>query len=610
MTGTTALTDQASTPEPVPEPDGDGDRSDAPRRATRGRPRPGLLVLANRVALVAPVGILLGAAWAHRWVSDDGFINLRVVEQILAGNGPVFNAGERVEAATSPLWVLLLALLKVVTFGLIDLPWLAVVTGIAVTVAAVVVAMVASRTLVRSGGVSALVWPAGILVLLALPPFWDFASSGLETGMLLLWLASCLLVLVRRCRPPGSDDPLPAPASPWWVPMLLSLGFLIRPDAAVYTLVWFAALFVGSRPGWRGWAKALLLGAALPVGFQVFRMGYYGVLVPNTAMAKEAGLTNWDQGFVYLHDFVDPYHLWVPLVLLGVLLLTLPLRRWIAEDRWPLLAAMAAPIIGGLLHGAYILRVGGDFMHGRLLLPAVFCLALPVMVVPLPSVRGWGAVRLPAYAGLVLWAVLAGTSWRVPYDGIGPEGVADERAYYSWASGNATPVSIADYGELNLGRQGRQLQRLVAEGRDLALYPTAQSWEVAPRPPGSGIVASVAQVGVVGYMAGPDVTIVDIKGLGDPLAARLELHQRARPGHEKELPVVWRNARYEPWAADSPGLSDVRAALGCGDLAELVAATSDPLTPGRFMQNLVGAPARTSLRFDSDPVATRRRFCG
>ena len=35
-------------------------------------------------------------------VGDDGFINLRVVSQIKAGNGPVFNAGERVEAATSP----------------------------------------------------------------------------------------------------------------------------------------------------------------------------------------------------------------------------------------------------------------------------------------------------------------------------------------------------------------------------------------------------------------------------------------------------------------------------------------------------------------------------
>ena len=34
-------------------------------------------------------------------MSDDGYIYLRVVDQLLAGNGPVFNNGERMEAATS-----------------------------------------------------------------------------------------------------------------------------------------------------------------------------------------------------------------------------------------------------------------------------------------------------------------------------------------------------------------------------------------------------------------------------------------------------------------------------------------------------------------------------
>ena len=38
------------------------------------------------------------AAWHYRWMSDDGFINLRVVSELRAGHGPVFNPGERVEA--------------------------------------------------------------------------------------------------------------------------------------------------------------------------------------------------------------------------------------------------------------------------------------------------------------------------------------------------------------------------------------------------------------------------------------------------------------------------------------------------------------------------------
>ena len=47
-----------------------------------------------------PIVGFLAAGWAHRWVSEDGFIYLRVVRQIRAGNGPVFNAGERAEAFT------------------------------------------------------------------------------------------------------------------------------------------------------------------------------------------------------------------------------------------------------------------------------------------------------------------------------------------------------------------------------------------------------------------------------------------------------------------------------------------------------------------------------
>ena len=54
-------------------------------------------------ALVAGVFAFWGG-WTRRWMSDDGLIVLRTVRNILAGNGPVFNAGERVEANTSTLW--------------------------------------------------------------------------------------------------------------------------------------------------------------------------------------------------------------------------------------------------------------------------------------------------------------------------------------------------------------------------------------------------------------------------------------------------------------------------------------------------------------------------
>src|ERR1700694_1065036 len=60
---------------------------------------------------VLVVAVLYGwGAWQRRWIADDGLIVLRTVRNLLAGNGPVFNQGERVEANTSTLWTYLLYL--------------------------------------------------------------------------------------------------------------------------------------------------------------------------------------------------------------------------------------------------------------------------------------------------------------------------------------------------------------------------------------------------------------------------------------------------------------------------------------------------------------------
>jgi len=74
---------------------------DAPeaRPVSRGR-RIGLAAPAYLPALMIAVG-----GWQHRWMDEDAFINLRIIDQIFAGHGPVFNAGERVEAATSTIWI-------------------------------------------------------------------------------------------------------------------------------------------------------------------------------------------------------------------------------------------------------------------------------------------------------------------------------------------------------------------------------------------------------------------------------------------------------------------------------------------------------------------------
>src|SRR5213078_2905601 len=60
----------------------------------------------------APVAFIAVLGWTHRWVEEDAFLNFRIVDQIRAGHGPVFNIGQRVEVATSTLWLAMLTVAK------------------------------------------------------------------------------------------------------------------------------------------------------------------------------------------------------------------------------------------------------------------------------------------------------------------------------------------------------------------------------------------------------------------------------------------------------------------------------------------------------------------
>ena len=96
------------------------------------------------------------------------------------------------------------------------------------------------------------------------------------------------------------------------------LSVLVRPELALIGGLALVMMLIAAR-GWRARVLVVAAGGLLPVGYQIFRMGYYGLLVPGTALAKDASGKKWSQGFVYLANFNAPYALWVPALLLVVL---------------------------------------------------------------------------------------------------------------------------------------------------------------------------------------------------------------------------------------------------------------------------------------------------
>ena len=394
-------------------------RIDPRSRIDAQQARPDLLTF---VLIGVPAILVLVAGWSHRWTSDDGFINVRIVQQIFAGHGPVFNAGERVEVGTSTAWLFLLVILHGLLFWL-PIEWAAVVLGLALTTAAVVLAQVAALHAFQARRVV----PFGILAFIALPPVWDFATSGLETALSLFWIAASYYGLVTAARTRRFSARLVAATT-------IGLGPLVRPDLLVMTAVFLLMLVVVTAPNTRKeLLKCAIAATAIPLLYEVFRVAYYGALVPNTAFAKEAGRTNWPQGEHYLSDFSRPYKLWLALILLAVVFAFLT-RRVPHRSR----LVLATPLLAGLVDAFFVLRAGGDHMHGRLLLPSFFAIILPIAAVPIRR------LTVSAVALLTIWTVIPLWSGGPAYRGKGPDGIANERTVWV-PDAHHHPVTIADF---------------------------------------------------------------------------------------------------------------------------------------------------------------------
>ena len=108
---------------------------------------------------------------------------------------------------------------------------------------------------------------------------------------------------------------------------------LVRPELALVGGLALVMMLVAARGWHRRW---LIIGAGglVPVAYQIFRMGYYGLLFPGTALAKDASGSKWPQGFVYLANFNAPYLLWAPAILLvGLAVVVLVTRGAPVRDR-------------------------------------------------------------------------------------------------------------------------------------------------------------------------------------------------------------------------------------------------------------------------------------
>ncbi|MFI5778558.1 flagellar motor control protein ZomB [Nocardia sp. NPDC051570] len=601
--------------------------------------RTSLLSRATFVGGVTFTLVLFGVgAWQRRWIADDGLIVLRTVRNLLAGNGPVFNASDRVETNTSAAWTYVIWFFGWVSGARLEYVSLAV--ALTLSLLAVAFAMFGAARL--WGGTRAqLLLPAGALVYIAVPPARDYATSGLENCLVIFWLGVLWWLLMRWSRTEKVRL-----TSLFGLTFWAGLCWVIRPEMTVVgglalLLVFFAPMPRTRLRPYMTRTLMVVIGGLVPIGYQIWRMGYYGLPVPNTAIAKEAGGAKWKQGFTYLWDLVGPYYLWLPLLLL-VLATVVVLRTRRGEattpaaesgaSRWRRLrerlhaprAIVALMLLSGLLLVIFELRVGGDFMHGRMLLPQLFILLLPIAVLPirLPAADGrtpkaLAAVALPALAWAIAmgWTLFAAnTTANNAGASISESGIVDERIYYVLNSGHDHPILAEDY--LDYPRM-RAMVRDIAqtpEGGLLLSSPSYMMWYVAPPPlpipPGGGEhTVYFLNLGMTSMNVPLDVRVIDQEGLAYPLAAHTDRLVDGRIGHDKNLYPDWvlidtgmvDQPPWMPFFLDKKWVTQARTALSCPATQDLLASSRAPLTWERFRHNLIQSVHFAKYRIDRVP---------
>lgn len=428
------------------------------------------------------------------WLCDDAYIMFRTLDNAVHGLGLTWNAGERVQAFTSPLWLLVLMPFYAITHE----------AYYTVLVVSIVISLAGMLLLIQRAAPGPAQALLGAAVLALSKSYVDYSTSGLENPLTHLLLIAFFMVCLRDTTPRTVFSL--ALLAALLLLSRLDLGLLLAPPLA------FHALQLRSAAGQRrvlGAACLVLLGLTPIIAWELFSIVYFGFPFPNTAYAKlNTGLSTGElawQGFRYLWRCLDEDPLTVAALAVGLVLpgaLRAPRHAFIG--------------LGILLQLVYIVRIGGDFMVGRFLTAPLIAAAFVLLAHRDLSFR----IATPA---LIVIALLG---WRAPYSALvtdvdfsrqvlGQYGVTDERGFYypntglSWLTRS---VEMPRHPHIDAGRALRQ------RGPSVVVY---------------------VNTGFHGYYAGPQTYIIDPFALSDPLLARLppRIEPDWRIGHlPRDLP--------------------------------------------------------------------------
>ena len=491
------------------------------------------------LAALAPLILL---AWRFDFLVDDAFITFRYAQNLAGGRGLVFNPGEAqpVEGYTNLLWLLAMSAVHAA-----DLDPALASRALSVACAVALLAFL-SRFLVHRVAGGPLEATMSTVFFATLPPVSVWASGGLET------MPFALAVFATFERLAGERER----ARPLQAGLAAACAVLLRGDGFVWvTMALLAALLARRLERRPDLVRAVLLTAALAGATAaaqfLWRRGFYGAWLPNTARAKvHVGPLSLERGGKYVLS-----------LLLAIPSIPIALAHAMGYLRGPGRSVAAGALLFVLGGFAYLVVVGGDWMMMyRLLVPTMpfVAVAFGVVVAALS-----GSARTALFYASVVLSLL-------PAFGRHPIPLAVRRlAHFRW--GDAEVRS-----EYQVWQQGvADIEEWILLGKALALHTR----------PGESYV--LGNIGAIPYYSG--LIAYDTLGLTnrEPFAP-LDPDARSWPGHDRKVDVstfdrfrpTYRGAQLA--GADEPYAGLPRAWLDpAHPISRSIEIEIVPLDPGR-----------------------------
>lgn len=426
---------------------------------------------------------------------DDAMISMRYAYNLAHGLGPVWNAGERVEGYTNPLWVGIMAIVHLFPIGLNE-------TGLYIQVlgaSLLTLNLFLVRKIVEhfTDDLLAMLFTVALTAFYA--PLNSFGLLGMEVSLLTVIVSGAAWMALKS----GQRFNI-------WIYILLAVSTLVRFDMAVpyfviLTVLWFTQM--ENRKQHLLWGLGLLV---LFLGVQTFvRYSYYGEWLPNTYYLKVEGWNNTLKILRGLYAIVQFVYFsnWV--------LMFFPFTLFLFRRDWK--TTLLALILLGQI--AYSVSVGGDAWEHHGGANRYIVIAMPLFF----AAFSWSMVELlqkAAKSFTVRYAAEIG--WRVIFAVI-----------FAFSLLNFNTL-IGEWKSIERWYLARRPDYVAGNDRNLQI---AISLEQVTKP---GASVAVIGAGTIPYLL-PDRYVIDILGKADPYIAHQNVRTpmgipdipNMRPGHMK-----------------------------------------------------------------------------